>query len=67
MTINNKFKLGEMVYLVTDPEQMVRIIVALQVTVDGGLLYKLAIGMSEQWHYEAEMSREKDVILATQN
>jgi hypothetical protein len=67
MTINNKFKLGEMVFLRTDPEQMARIVIAIQVSVDGGLLYKLAIGMSEQWHYEAEISRERDVVLSTQN
>lgn len=59
MTINNKFKLGEMVYLRTDPDQFARIIVALQVTVDGGLLYKLAIGMNEQWHFEVEIARDK--------
>lgn len=59
MTINNKFKLGEMVYLRTDPDQFARIIVALQITVDGGMLYKLAIGMNEQWHYEVELTREK--------
>jgi hypothetical protein len=59
MTINNKFKLGETVYLKTDPDQFSRIIVALQLTVDGGLLYKLAINMSEQWHYEVEITREK--------
>lgn len=59
MTINNKFKLGETVYLRTDPDQFARIIVAIQVTVDGGLLYKLAINMSEQWHYEIELQREK--------
>jgi len=59
MTINNKFKLGEMVYLRTDPDQFGRIIVAIQITVDGGMLYKLAIGMNEQWHYEVELAREK--------
>ncbi len=59
MTINNKFKLGETVYLKTDPDQYARIIVALQITVDGGMLYKLAINMSEQWHYEVELQREK--------
>lgn len=59
MTINNKFKLGEVVYLRTDPDQFSRIIVAIQITVDGGMLYKLAIGMNEQWHYEVELTREK--------
>ena len=59
MTINNKFKLGEMVYLRTDPDQFTRIIVAIQITVDGGMLYKLAIGMNEQWHYEVELTRDK--------
>lgn len=59
MTINNRFKLGELVYLRTDPDQFPRIIVALQITADGGMLYKLAIGMNEQWHYEIEIAREK--------
>lgn len=59
MTIQNKFKLGEVVYLRTDPDQFSRIIVAIQITVDGGMLYKLAINMSEQWHYEVEITKEK--------
>lgn len=59
MTINNKFKLGEVVYLRTDPDQFSRIIVAIQITVDGGMLYKLAIGMNEQWHFEVEITRER--------
>lgn len=61
MTINNRFKLGEMVYLKTDPDQYARIIVAIQATIDGGLLYKLCVNMSEQWHYEVEIQRDKSI------
>jgi len=61
MTINNKFKLGETVYLKTDPDQYLRIITAILITADGGILYKLAINMNEQFHYEIEIQREKSI------
>lgn len=67
MTIHNEFKLGQTVYLKTDPEQYARIVIAIQVTVDGGIIYKLAINMSDQWHYGVEISDTKDIINFSDN
>lgn len=67
MTIHNEFKLGQTVYLKTDPEQYARIVIAIQVTVDGGIIYKLAINMTDQWHYGVEISDTKDVINFSDN
>lgn len=67
MLINNNFEMGQIVYLKTDTLQLPRIIVAIQVTADGGLLYRLCQGIEVDWHYEVEMSAEKDVILTSTN
>lgn len=66
MTINNAFTLGEFVYLKTDPDQFKRILVGIQITHEG-LLYKLACNMAETWHYEIEISTEKDMLMLTEN
>jgi hypothetical protein len=62
MTIHPDFTLGQTVYLKTDPDQYMRIVTGLQITAEGGILYKLAINMSEQWHYGVEISDTKDII-----
>lgn len=66
MTISNEHDLGDIVYLRTDPDQNILVVTAIAVT-PGGLLYKLAIGTSESWHYGIEISKEKDIVLATSN
>jgi hypothetical protein len=61
MTIKNKFEIGQTVYLVTDPEQLKRIVTAIKVTANG-ILYILALGSEEGEHYLCEISEEKEVI-----
>lgn len=58
MVIDNKFELGETVFLMTDPEQFPRIVTALSVN-PNGIIYKLAQGVNESYHYDCEISREK--------
>jgi hypothetical protein len=67
MTIHPAFTLGQIVYLKTDPDQYMRIVTGLQITAEGGILYKLAINMSEQWHYGVEISDTKDIINFTED
>ena len=67
MTIHPDFKLGQTVYLKTDPDQYMRIVTGLQITAEGGILYKLAINMSEQWHYGVEISDTRDIINFTED
>jgi len=65
MTIRNEFEMGEIVYLKTDPEQRPRQIVGLILSIDGGMLYKCVAGLEVDLHFEAELSRDKDMVLVT--
>lgn len=61
MTINNKFNIEEIVFLITDTDQSKRIITAIQVS-KNSLLYRLACGTSDSWHFEYEIERDKQFI-----
>lgn len=61
MIIENKYNIGDMVYLKTDNEQSERMITAIQIN-PGNLLYRLNCGTTETWHYEFEINKEKDII-----
>ena len=56
MIIENKFEIGDMVYLKTDPDQLIQIIVAIHVFKSGELMYKIASGSEVSIHYEFELS-----------
>jgi hypothetical protein len=64
MVIDNKYELTQTVYLKTDPDQRQRIITQINVRVNG-LIYELTCGSSGSWHYEFEITAEKDVLQAT--
>jgi hypothetical protein len=59
MNINNKFEIGEIVYLVTDPEQFPRLVFGFLVS-ENSLLYRLACGVVTSDHYSMEISKEKN-------
>ena len=60
MTIENKYKLGEIVFLITDPDQYQRIITAIQININGSIIYHLAQGINETWHFEVEIASDKN-------
>lgn len=62
-TIKIKFKLGDFVYLKTDKEQNKRIVIGVNIR-PSGRLYELGYGSASSWHYELEISEEKDTLLA---
>jgi hypothetical protein len=64
IVIHNKFERGEKVYLVTDREQMVRLVTAIKICADDGILYELMCGTQVSWHYDIEISIEKDTFMA---
>lgn len=64
MVINNEFVLGEAVYLTTDEDQLPRIVTAIEVDASGGLNYGLSCGEKNTRHYECEISREKNILVA---
>jgi hypothetical protein len=61
MIIENKFNIGETVYLVTDEDQKPRIVTGISVTANG-LRYNLVNGITDTYHYELEMSSEKNIL-----
>ena len=64
MEINNKYNLGQMVYLYTDPDQLPRMIIGIKIDISRSLLYKICCGTSETWHFEAEISSNKNIDIA---
>jgi hypothetical protein len=65
MVIENKFDLGDLVYLSTDEEQKQRMVTKISATLDGGLIYDLNCGTCCTVHYEKEISEEKNVVIST--
>lgn len=61
MVIDNKFEIGEIVYLITDEDQKKRVITALNIYPDNVILYELSCGSSASKHYAFEISENKDV------
>lgn len=65
MVIDNKFEIGDFVYLTTDPDQLKRVVTAIKYCKGGELVYGVQCGTVESFHYEFELSTEKDLTLAS--
>lgn len=63
MAMQIKYQLGQMVYLSTDVEQMQRMIVAINIYIDGSVMYQLVCGTEHTTHYEVEITEEKNVLM----
>lgn len=61
MTINPEFRLGQGVYLRTDPEQVLRIITKYVITTNG-IEYEVAMGLMTMVCQSIEISDTKDVV-----
>lgn len=59
MIINNLFEIGSIVFLKTDQDQKPRIVHELLVSING-VVYKVMQGAFSSWHYDFELSTEKD-------
>ncbi len=57
--INFEFDFGEMVYLKTDPEQNIGIVVSYRIYKGGEVLYVVNRGTIESIHYAFELTLEK--------
>ena len=66
MIIDNKFDIGEVVFLSTDIDQCTRVVTGITVK-PHGLIYALSCGSSESWHYDFEITIEKDILMTTNN
>lgn len=59
MNVNNKYQISENVFIKTDTDQTQRIIVAILVDING-FRYEVKYSNIESWHYEFELSTDKD-------
>lgn len=66
MVLDNKFEIGDVVYLHTDIDQLERIVTSLWIK-QGSILYALNCGTVESWHYDFEITVEKDVLKTSNN
>jgi uncharacterized protein (UPF0303 family) len=64
LNIDNKFNIGQIVYVITDKEQEPRIVVAIEIS-NKDLLYKVCHGVSTSEHYDFELSEEVDLLVKT--
>ena len=62
MNINNKFELQQCVFLITETEQLTRIITGIQIS-SNSILYRLACGVNDSWHFEYEIVEEKNYLI----
>ena len=60
MKIETKFDIGQTVYLITDKEQLMRIVTGIYIR-QGGELYTICMNTETSDHYDYEMSDEKDI------
>ncbi|MEW6006131.1 MAG: hypothetical protein AB1695_12535 [Stygiobacter sp.] len=64
--LDNKYNIGDIVYLKTDPDQVERMITAIQLNANG-IIYRLVCGTTETWHYDIEINVEKVFNLDKKN
>lgn len=60
--IENKYQIGDFVYLVTDPDQEKRMVTGITVRVSG-ILYLISLGERETSHYEFELSDQANELV----
>lgn len=63
MVIDNKHSLGEVVFLLTDDEQLRRVVTAISVRSGSYITYWLSQGINETSHVETEITKEKTLVL----
>jgi len=66
MQIDNKFQIGQTVFLNTDPYQSERLITSITVLKDT-ILYTLSFGTETSDHFDFEISTEKNVMKMLNN
>lgn len=65
MVLGNAYEFGQEVYLKTDTEQKVRIVTGMLIRPNGCISYELSCGTETRWHYDFEISTEKNVLITT--
>lgn len=65
--VDAPYNFGDIVYLKTDIDQKRRIVSAMMIRGDGACMFELSCGTEAKWHYQFEISAEKDVLATTTN
>lgn len=61
MVIDNKFNIGDIVYVTTDQEQLPRIVTSIKLTM-AEVIYVVFQSTVSSEHYDFELSREKVLV-----
>ena len=61
MLIDNKFKIGQEVYIKTDIDQKKRIVTSIIIS-RNEIQYQLSCGVESSWCYDFEISKEIDIL-----
>lgn len=64
MVINNEFEHGDIVYLKTDPDQNLAIVICIKVYKNGEYLYEIIRATTTSSHYGFELSKEKNILIS---
>lgn len=59
-----KYKIGQSIFLKTDPEQLERIITGIHIR-PNGVSYSVVLETNESYHYEFELTENRDVVKAS--
>lgn len=65
MRVDTLYDIGEFVYLKTDHEQKQGIITQICIKGRSLVAYEITFGQNPSWHYDFEMTKERDIIKAT--
>jgi hypothetical protein len=67
--LNHKIEheLGEIVYLITDPDQFERMVTGIILRPNNQVIYEISFMNSETQHYSIEFTSERDFKKATSN
>lgn len=66
MLIDLDFNIAQEVYLKTDSDQKKRLVIGIVIR-DRSIMYDLACGDRSSWHYDFEITSDKDVLITTNN
>ena len=62
MLIDNKHEIGDIVFLATDEEQLERFVTGLSIR-PNSISYMLSCGSNESFHYDFEITSERNVLI----
>lgn len=63
MVVDNKFNIGQVVYLLTDEQNLKRVVTAFIIRHGHYITYELSCGLDISCHTESEISTEKTLHL----